>query len=282
MSTEHPGDAQAVIDAATRAAKAQQLDAEGRFFAVAIPADGNALVIDLEAEADAADYKHQPRHKVGTYQVHDADSLIAYLAKHCDSASEVWADVVGAKITGVLDAHFADEARNEKHRVVYGVEYTTAWKAWTAADGRLLDQHQFAELIEERAVDVVTPSGADMLEIAQTFKATIGVSVESSKRLSDGQRQFEYREQVDAKAGKAGRMEIPETFVLGLRPFEGADAFKVTARLRYRLADGVLRIGYKLDRPEDVIREAFLSVVQKVQAGVADLPIEAPVFLGSV
>jgi uncharacterized protein YfdQ (DUF2303 family) len=282
VTTEHSNNAQAVIDTATRAAEAHKLDDEGRFHSLVSP-DGTIKVIDLDAERDKAEHAHKPRRKTGEYRVHDAESFVAYLAKHADADTEVWADAVAAKITGVLDANTkAGDPRHEEHRVVYGVLLTEAWKTWAKFDGHLLDQQVFAELIEERATDVVTPSGADMLEIAQTFKATIGVNVESSKRLSDGQRQFEYRETVDAKAGKAGRMEIPETFVLGLRPFEGADAFKVTARLRYRLTDGSLRIGYKLDRPEDVLREAFLSVVQKVETGITDLElINSPVFLGS-
>lgn len=278
---EHSNNAQAVIDAATRAALPQKLDADGRFHSIVSP-DGAVKVIDLEVERDKAEHAHKPRRKTGEYRVHDADSFVAYLAKHADANTEVWADAVAAKITGVLDAHDVDQPRHEEHRVVYGVLLTEAWKKWTAFDGQLLDQEDFADLVEERAIDVVQPTGAEMLEIAQTFRATVGANVESTVSLSTGQRQFAYREEIDGKAGKTGQMEIPETFTLGLRPFEGADAFKITARLRYRLRNGQLRIGYKLERPEDVIREAFLSVVEKVQAGVADLGrIESPIFLGS-
>lgn len=271
--------AQAIIDTATRAAGAQELD--GRFFSVVSP-DGRVTIIDIEAEQDKAEYAHRPRRKTGEYRVHDADSFVAYLAKHGDPDTEVWADAVAAKITGVLDAHEGLIPRHEEHRVTYGVLLTEGWKKWVGSDGKFLDQEDFADLIEERAIDVVQPSGAEMLEIAQTFKATVGVNVESSVRLSTGQRQFTYREEVDGKAGRTGQMEIPETFTLGLRPFEGADAFRITARLRYRINNGDLRIGYKLERPEDVIREAFLSVVQKVQAGIGELDLGfAPIFLGS-
>jgi len=280
LDTDHPrGDAQAIIDAATRAAGAYPID--GRFYTLVSP-DGNHRLIDIHAEVDKAEFAYRPRRKTGEYRVHDADSFVAYLFKHAGPNTEVWADAVAAKITGVLDAHDRAEPRHEEHRVVYGVLLTEGWKKWVAYDGKFLDQEDFADLIEERAVDVVTPTGAEMLEIAQTFKATVGVNVESSVRLSTGQRQFTYREEVDGKAGKTGQMEIPETFALGLRPFEGADGFRITARLRYRINSGDLRIGYKLERPEDVIREAFLSVVQKVQAGVGELDLlEAPVFLGS-
>lgn len=271
-----------IIEAAIAAAAPQALDGGDRFFTVAAPAGAQVKVIDLEAEADKlTDY---PRRKTGVYRVHDADSFVAYLAKHGVADSEVWADVVAAKVTGVLNAHEQADglAKFEDHRVEYTVLLTEAWKRWTTFDGKLLDQETFAELIEERSLDVVTPSGADMLEIAQTMKATTSTHMESSIRLSTGLRQFTYKTTIDGQAGKAGQMEIPETFALALRPFEGADAFKVTARLRYRLNGGELRIGYKLERPEDVIREAFTSVVAKVQVGVTELDLlNMPILLGS-
>lgn len=278
MTTD--SNAQAIIDAATRAASPQVLDHDGRFHTVVSPT-GHVTVIDIEAEAD----KHRafPARKTGTYLVHDADSFVAYIAKHGDPDTEVWADAVAAKITGVLDAHTsAVVPRNESHRVAYQVLLTEGWKRWREFDGQYLDQELFAELIEERAIDVVEPDGATMLEIAQTFKATVGVNVKSSTRLSTGERQFAYQEEVDGKAGKHGQMEIPETFVLGLRPFEGADPYKITARLRYRITPNGLMLGYKLERPEDVLRDALLGVVAKVQTGLAELDLlNSPLFLGS-
>lgn len=279
-------DTQPIIDVAIASAAHDALDSEERFFAVTTPNGGSVKIIDLETERDKV--RNTPRRKTGTYKVHDAESLVAYVAKHGDADSEIWADTPAAEIVAVLNAHIGDRddqetsGRFEDHRVKYSVLLTEGWKRWTQFDGQLLDQDDFADHIEERAIDVVKPTGAEMLEIAQTFKATIGVKVDSSIRLSTGQRQFTYHEEIDGKAGKAGRMEIPETFDIALRPFEGADAFKVTARLRYRMADGVLRMGYKLERPEDVIREAFLSVVQKVQIGIAELDLlNSPILLGS-
>lgn len=282
-------DTQPIIDAAIASADPAPLGDNGRFYAVVVPGGreeaGHVKVIDLEAERDKFEYADKPRRKAGTYKVHDAASLVAYLDKHADADTEVWADTVAAKITGVLDANGntgIDDARHEQHRVEYSVLYTEAWKAWKALDGKLVDQSAFAEHIEDRAIDIVRPSAADMLELAQSFRATSDVTFKSSKRLSSGERQLEYREQVDAGAGRDGQMEIPETFDLGLKPFEGAEAFKVVARLRYRIVNGHLAIGYKLERPEDIIRDAFLSVVQKVQEGVAELNrLNSPIFLGS-
>jgi uncharacterized protein YfdQ (DUF2303 family) len=275
------GDTQAIIDTAIAAATPQGLDDEERFFSVVTPAGGDVTVIDLEEKRTAL--LAAPRRKKGEYRVHDADSFVTYLFKHGDTDAEVWADTVSSQIVGVLNAHMnvADGARWEDHRVLYRVLLTDAWKAWAERDGKLLDQATFAEHIEDRAIDIVEPAAAEMLELAQTFQATIGVNFESSKRLSSGERQLEYRETVDAKAGKAGRLDIPETFTLGLRPFEGADAFKVTARLRYRIVDGTLRIGYKLERPADVLREAFLGVVSAIQTQLAESDNPIPILRGS-
>lgn len=273
MSSENyvVSDTQAVIDAAVRSAQPTIVD--DKVALVPIPVGGGVERIDLRELL--APYDERPARKQGLFSTHDADSFVAYLAKHGLSHSEVWADVTAAKVVGVLNAHLGvtedgieDYAGWGDHRVTFQASETDAWKAWTAQDGKLLSQSDFAELIEDRAVDIIRPTAADMLELAQTFEATIGVRFESSKLLSSGERVLEYREQVDAKAGRAGKLEIPKDFELALIPFEGAERFKVTARFRYRITDGVLRVGYRLDRPADVKREAFLSVVESISERV--------------
>lgn len=269
--TERTNNAQAIIDNATAAAEPTIFTDDLAAFVV--PEGGKVEVVDLASRLDR--YKDRPRRKVGAFTVHDGGSFCAYMGKHAGEHSEVWADAVGTKIVGVLNAHDVGEADWADHRVTYGVQHTKAWLAWTQHDGRLLDQNAFAELIEDRALDIVSPSAADMLELAQTFQATIGVKFESSKRLSSGEAQLEYRETVEAKAGKAGRMDVPKQFQLAVKPFEGAETYKVTARFRYRITDGSLRVGYKLERPEDVLRDAFEGVAMAVEAGVTQ-----PVFRG--
>lgn len=273
------GDAQTIVDTATRATAPTPLDEE-RFFSVVVPEGGHLEVIDLEKHLDA--FRDRPRRKTGAYTVHDADSFVTYLDKHALPETEVWADTTRATITAVINAHTESDdpgpgsAGWQDHRATYTVRHTDAWNAWRAHDGKLLDQNTFAEHIEDRSVDIVRPTAADMLELAQTFQATIGVSFESSKLLSSGQRQLEYKETVESRAGRRGQLEIPRDFDLALVPFEGAEAYKVTARFRYRITDGQLRIGYRLERPDDVVRGAFLDVVEDIRNQV-----EAPVFRGS-
>lgn len=268
-------EAATALDAGILIAEPHEVSDGGPDALVYMGPDGKTHVVDLIEVL--AEHQSNPARKTGTFHAHDADSFCTYMGKHGLAESEVWADAQGQRIVGVINAHDESDvgAGWGDHRVEYRVAATLAWKAWSARDGKLCSQTEFAEHIEDRMVDIVDPEAAILLELAETFEATNRVRFESSKILSSGQRQLTYKEQIEASAGRTGQLEIPKEFVLGLKPFEGSDGFKVTARLRYRINDGELRIGYKLVRPEDVLREAFDSVAQSIRENQ-----EAPVFLG--
>lgn len=269
-------DDQAVIDVALQAGGPRLVE-PGATYAVPIPAGGAVAIVDRDLDK----YRDRPRRIFGTAVVHDADGFIRYLGKHGLPETEVYADVTRQQLVGVVNAHETVDSGEPidavdadagagwgDHRVLLQLHQTTAWKAWATLDRKLLDQVAFAEHVEDRLVDVVDPSAADLLEIAQTFSAKRKASFESSTRLSTGIVQVAYREEEESKAGKRGQLSFPEQITLGLVPFEGGTAYKVTARLRYRLTDGVLRIGFVLDRPEDVLRSAFLDSVLRVSTEV--------------
>jgi uncharacterized protein YfdQ (DUF2303 family) len=268
---------QALIDTAGRAVAPQPV-IPGELYSVVIPDGGSHKLIDLDLDK----YRNQPRRKAGTVRVHNADTLIAYIDKHGLPQTEVWADVSRASLVAVINAHMGttgdgveDYAGWSDHRAVLEVRKTPSWEAWIAHDRKWLSQTEFAEHIEDRAVDIVQPSGAEMLELAQSITATVGVEFESSKQLSSGERQLEFKETVNAKAGTRGRLDIPTVIELALVPFEGAPRYKVTARFRFRINGGDLRLSYALERPEDVVANAFTDIVTTVGAA-----IEQPMYSG--
>ncbi|HET7386883.1 MAG TPA: DUF2303 family protein [Nocardioidaceae bacterium] len=259
------GDIQAAIDAGALIATPHPLDRDGRFFSVTTP-DGSHRVIDVEHYRET--FRPTPRRKTGTVNVYDAASFTTYYGKHAvEKVSEVWADVATQTCVGVLNGHGPGDVTGwGDHRVQLRLRKTPAWQAWEALDGKLIGQVDFAEHIEDRLIDIVTPPGAQMLELAQTFQANTKVRFESSKRLSSGERQLEYREDVQAAAGRKGDITIPDRFELGLAPFEESAPYKVSARFRYRIADGALRVGFVLERPEDVLRQAFTDVLTDIES----------------
>lgn len=262
-------DTQPIIDTATAAAE-PHLFQDG-LYGVVVPAGAQHKLLDLQT------YEDHPRRKAGTVQAHDSEAFTRYVLKHGLTQTEIWADEENTSIVAVINAHdgvtgdgLEDHAGWGDHRVLLKVRKTPAWNAWVATDGKWMNQEQFAEHIEDRAIDIAKPSAADMLELAQSITGTIGVTFESSKRLSNGETQLAYKESVDAKAGHRGQLEIPSHIELGLIPFQGAPAYKVRARFRYRINGGQLVLSYALERPEDILREAFTDVVEAISGGLTD------------
>jgi uncharacterized protein YfdQ (DUF2303 family) len=274
VSTTNASDAQAISELALAAGEPTVLDPESRY-AVVVP-DGGSVEV-LEPAPDRA--LPHPRRTTGTTTVLDADSLAVLWAKHSEPWSEVFADPQGFRFTAVLNADQGSNgapAGHRDHRIELALRHTPSWLAWTGRDKRLSSQEEFAEFIEDRLPDIVDPAGATMLELASSFQATTKADFKGAVALTSSTRKLQFEETVAARAGQKGEIEIPATFQLGLVPFEGSDAYRVTARFRYRIRDGHLQIGYALERPEDVLRQAFKDVQDAVSEATGQ-----PVLLGT-
>lgn len=222
--------------------------------------DDHVEMVDLTGDQ----YRDLPRRKTGKVIVRDAESFLAYFAKHSDGESELYANTDLFTVTAVLDAHTGTTARWGEHRLNLQLQHTPEWEAWSRLSGKLTGQAALAEHFEANLPDILEPNGATMLEIAQTFQATTKAEFVSSTRLSTGERKFTFNEEHQATAGGKGELVIPETMVIALAPFKGGKTYKVKARFRYQLRAGELAIGYTLDRPHDVLDLAFSEVLDEI------------------
>lgn len=271
----------AAIEAGQVHGMPQKLDDAGRFVAITTPTDAGTKVHDLEQLAAA--YADRPRRKTGTVKVQDAASFVAYLEKHALPESEVFADPRTYQLVAVINAHQGvlddgqgivreDSAGHGDHRLVLDLVQTPAWKTWLALDRQWQTQAEFAEHIEDNALDVISPDAATMLELAQSFQAASSVNFKRGERLHSGVVSLHFEETQSATAGQAGDIEIPTTFTVQLAPFEGGDLTSVTARFRYRIRSGELSMSYALVQPHDVARAAYDRIVNDV-AGAIDAPV---------
>ncbi|GGU13012.1 DUF2303 family protein [Streptomyces violascens] len=257
---------QTIVETARLSATPAELE-PGKIYAFNTPTGVHE--VDLSGPA----FTGVPSRKQGTTLVRDAVSFHAYYDKHHDENTEVFADAERLTVTAILDAHTADTARWSGHRLALSLRQTDAWKQWLAYDGKLMAQEPFAEFLEDHLPELIEPTAADMLEIAQSIQGATKAEFQAGTRLATGQRQLSYVETTTAKAGSKGQLTIPETFTIGLVPFEGSEGYKLTARLRYRIErGGELRIGYKLERPGDIQRTAFADVVKAIAEQI-DQPI---------
>lgn len=221
----------------------------------------NHQLIDLTTDQ----YRDRPKHTAGTVQVDDVDSLHRYWQIFADDRAQVYANREQLRLIAVLDHADAEGTDWGKHRIHLPIKHSEAWAAWVGRDGRLSSQAEFAEFLEDNRADIFAPPSADLLEVAQSLQATTNASFKSGFKLVNGQRQLTYTEQVSATAGENGTLEIPTEFTLRLPVFRGTPvADELVARLRYRVADGRLAIGYKLNRPAEVVDAAFNGVIDAV------------------
>jgi len=230
---------------------------------VAVLADGDGAwsteIIDTEQ------YRDHPRRKKGTVVVRDVPSFIEYVLRHRSEATVAWADTEGG-IRCVLNDHEptdvdldgvdAGRAGWGDHVVTLKRKRTRGFAAWMDHNEKWLAQQQFAEFLEQRLGEIHEPAGADLLEVAQFFQAHTAITVVSARKLSNGQVQMQYTEEIKESGGVNGDTKVPTEFTLVLRPYmdsepreEGqvdTDQFVTSARLYYRLAQGKVTFMFRL------------------------------------
>ena len=208
-----------------------------------------------------------PTRKRGTVVLGNVESLLAYCAdQQATGTGYIYADPDARSICAVFnDQRHMGFAGWRDHRAVFNAEYTPEFKLWITNNKQQKGQTEFAEFIEDNLADLQGTDADLLLKVATTIQATSGINFASAKRLQDGQTQLIYNEVIDAKAGTDGALKIPQTFTLGMRIFKNGGGYKLTARLKYRLASGSVKFWYELERPERAVEDAFSGYVEMVR-----------------
>jgi uncharacterized protein YfdQ (DUF2303 family) len=254
-------DMQAVIDAARQGCMHVELG-DNLVFLPGVN-NGEGRIVNLEQ------YGAAPARKRGTITVFDAASFNQVL-KDNEGAGDVAIyldrDPNKPTVEAVLNGHGRAGAGWGDLRAKIEFRPTPQWVKWKGIDGKLLPQTDFAEFVEDNLSDIADPAGATMLEIATQFQATRVTAFRRAIRLSDGNLQFENVENTEAKVG-ATQIQVPETIKLQLAPLQGSPAYLVPARFRYRLEDGKLRLGVKLERVEDLMDRVLGDIIGGIERG---------------
>jgi uncharacterized protein YfdQ (DUF2303 family) len=243
--------------------------------ATAVRSLGNAQHLVLPPE-----YKHvdlttlieragpAPHRKQGSVHLGDVGSFIAYVRDQAMPLScYIYADPDARTLTAVLNENSSADAQAagwRDFRAVCKAELSREFDGWMKNNKKVMEQEDFAIFLEDNIADIVEPSGEAMMAVALTLEAKTEVSFSSARRLDNGQVQLSYSENIDARAA-AGAVDIPREFAIGVRLFKNGDAYKVRARLKYRLASSKVKFWYELDRPENVIEDAFEGYIKQAR-----------------
>lgn len=204
------------------------------------------------------------------------DYVNRFLVEGCTA---LFADPEKARVLAILDYHEPNGAQWGDHVVTFNLPKTPEWRAWEKHNKQSMTQSEFAEFVEEHIDDFHEPGGAEMLTIANNFRAKKNVDFSSNIHRQNGDVQLTYTEKTEAAT--KDQITVPETFTIAIPPFRDADSFKSTtaymlkAYLRFRINSGRLTMWYKLHRPDLVREDAFGDVVEDLEKNV-----DAPLYLG--
>ncbi|VXA58247.1 conserved hypothetical protein [Acinetobacter proteolyticus] len=205
-----------------------------------------------------------------------AKDFIKYVQRFADSNSIIFVNILGGRFKAVLDYHevkgqFDDgvvaEPRHGRHIAQLTVEKTTEFKTIESNSGKKFSQTEFALFLEDVMPYINQPAAAELYEIVQTLSAKTGVDFKSGVRTDNGQVTLTYNETIEARAGAAGNLTIPEQIVFGIQVHRGGDHYALPARFRYRIKEGNITFWYDLDQLEKAIEKSMEDTVDYIRNG---------------
>lgn len=215
-----------------------------------------------------------PKRKHADVTVSATDSFIAYAKKH-GSLDEcvIYAEIDSEQSKCILRALMNDNGETapkwRDHRCTFAPALSVEWKRWTGSNKKQMTQADFAAWLEDNQGDVRSvngsPTGADILAMAQAFEVNADKRVKSHINLQSGGVRFEFVE--DETKDTRTSMEVFRRFTLAIPVFDGSsDAYPVEARLKYRDNGGKVTFWYELIRPDRAFKTAVQSALDQIKA----------------
>lgn len=228
----------------------------------------------LEERDDDKKLLANPRRKLAHVRLHDADSFVDYTKRHGSmNDCTIWceADYKAGRVAflAILNDHGEDEAKAawRDHRAHFTPEFSEEWVRWVGQNKKQFTQAEFASFIEDNLKDIAatenSPTGAQMLEMALTFEANQDMRFKSAIRLQNGGVQMSFVQDDDAQTLQ--KMSVFDRFSLGFPVFWNGDAYRVDARLRYRVRDGKLSFWFELIRQDKVLEAATQTLIAQIR-----------------
>lgn len=207
-------------------------------------------------------------------ELNEVDSFIRYFNEHKTSDSRIFVNLseISARFVAIMDYFKKGDTSWNTHVVSYSCPHTVEWVTWMRNNRTSMAQKIFAEFLEDNLQEIVSPLGADVLEIAKTLTAKTMVNFKSGIRLDNGNQQLIFEETSEATAGAKGDLQIPSELTLGIAPFKATQPYRLTARLKYRLTDGRVNFTYEMVKPHRVIEDACNGLISTIKENTGVQP----------
>lgn len=240
---------------------------------VAIPKGFELKEIDLERLLP------NPRRTKAAATFSDAESFLAYVARHASDRTVCWASFNPQTYTlgfkAVIDEHDKATAGWRAHTASYTPDASAEWKVWSGQNEKAHGQLEFAAFIERNQPDIAAkdeyPTSLQMLAMATEFEANSDKRIKSVARLQGGGVRLEYID--DDNADTLSQMKVFERFQIGIPVFWAGPAYAIEARLKYRHGSGKVSFWYELIRADRVHEAAAKDLIERVRDGLGNVPL---------
>jgi len=183
----------------------------------------------------------------------DVKSLVEYLKRFEDETPFVTADYEAMKLNVVLDYSGNLNPQHHDHSAAFQARLSSKFAAWDKICNKALSQIELGHFLEKRAVDVVNPDAADIIEMVMKFEATKTVEFKTATRLQDGSRQITFVED----AVQRGSITLPDHITLMLPVLNGSDPQPIKVWLRFRIEEAKLKLILEIHDRDELLRDAF-------------------------
>ncbi|MBF8281292.1 MAG: hypothetical protein HW378_207 [Anaerolineales bacterium] len=214
----------------------------------------------------------------------DADSFCRYVSvqKTPDSLVLAGWNTEVPHFLAVLDYH--GRARDGqpgkpgecRHAATLQCQPTWEWQRWLAVNAKGQTQVEFVQWLEEMQGCILSPPGAELLELIQTLEGKSNVRFSSAIRLQNGRSALQYEEDVELRGvvnTEPGRIEVPAQIEAGIAPYLGCQPYSVPARLRYRIEGRKVTFTLQTIRLDRIQRDALNSLSAQVEAKTGIKPL---------
>ncbi len=246
------------------------------------PRDRSWLIVPPGFRVDAYDDPHAlPPYVRAEVRIEDRESMATYVNRFSDTRSVLFAAYGDGKeaprVVAALDWHERSDpgAPDDSlapqpacHRATLTLRPSEEFGRWSALQGKLIGQGEFARFLEENAADILSPEAGQMIEIARDLEATVGVQFRSTVRLDNGDRGLVYETETKAR----GTVAIPRSFRLLIPLWHGEAQQEVECLFRWKIAEGGLAMGFEWRRVE-YVRQAQFRELAHLLAEQTGLPL---------
>lgn len=202
-------------------------------------------------------------------------SFIDYLIQFKSRTAICRASLSENKIVAVLDYHGRAREGTDaavpgrcQHVVQLNCPFDVDYAKWRARFGKFLDQKTMIEFVEEMIHTIGAPPAADLLEAMGDIEIERVVKFKSARNDKNGNISFGYEEK-DGDTTRSGTYSLPDHIEIVVPIFQGGNPTRLTAKLRFRMKDGELAIGFAVPGIENLEREAFRTIGEAVRTETA-------------